>query len=74
MYYRSSTDGGPTWSGETKLSTSVNGYSYIFSDGFRFPFGDYFDMTIDYLGHRPAGARGFDRSRSGAIGYTQQLR
>ena len=49
VYYRSSTDGGATWTAETKLSTFVKGYSYIFNTGFRFPFGDYFDMTIDYL-------------------------
>jgi BNR repeat protein len=49
VYYRTSSDGGVTWSKETTLSTPVSGYSYIFADGFRFPFGDYFDITIDYL-------------------------
>ncbi len=34
-------------------------HSYIFTDGFRFPFGDYFDMTIDDRGKllRLAGRR-----------------
>jgi len=54
VYYRSSTDGGKSWSGETRLSTFVTGYSYISADSFRFPFGDYFDITIDYLEHTQA--------------------
>jgi len=35
------------------LSTFVGGYSYIFltPEGFRFPFGDYFDMDIDSQSH-----------------------
>ncbi|MCL5611047.1 MAG: glycoside hydrolase [Chloroflexi bacterium] len=50
VYYRKSTDGGNTWSSETDLSTYVNGFTYIFTDGFRFPFGDYFEMDIDERG------------------------
>src|SRR5258705_13322438 len=41
----------PLWSREKVLSTYVAGYSYIFTDGFRFPFGDYFDMDIDNQSH-----------------------
>ena len=51
VYYRTSTNGGLSWSGETVLSSFVVGYSYIFADGFRFPFGDYFDMDIDNRSH-----------------------
>jgi hypothetical protein len=50
VYYRSSSNGGSTWSNEVDLSTSVNGYSYIFQDGFRFPFGDYYEIDIDEQG------------------------
>jgi len=50
-YYRSSTNGGQTWSAEIDLSTYVAGYSYIQPDGFSFPFGDYFEMAIDDRGH-----------------------
>jgi Neuraminidase (sialidase) len=46
VWYRSSTDGGATWSDETRLSTGAAGYSYITPDGFAFPFGDYFEMDI----------------------------
>src|SRR5712691_3543837 len=38
VYYRTSANGGSSWSNETVLSTYVAGYSYIFTDGFRFPF------------------------------------
>ena len=75
VYYRTSVDGGATWSAETTLSTYVPGYSYIFSDGFRFPFGDYFDLTIDDLGHTQASwGEGYNWLTPGAVWYTRQLR
>jgi Neuraminidase (sialidase) len=46
-YYRSSSNGGATWSDEIRVSGYVDGYSYIKKQGFRFPFGDYFGMAID---------------------------
>ena len=46
-YYRSSANGGATWSEEAKLSAFVSGYRYISRKGFRFPFGDYFGIAID---------------------------
>jgi hypothetical protein len=46
-YYRSSSNGGATWSEEIRVSQYVPGYRYIKKDGFRFPFGDYFGLTID---------------------------
>ncbi len=46
-YYRSSSNGGATWSDESKLSGYVRGYRYIGKKGFRFPFGDYFGIAID---------------------------
>ena len=49
-YYRSSTNGGATWSPETQLSTFTPGYNYIEPRGFKFPFGDYFEMDIDNHG------------------------
>ena len=75
VYYRTSKDGGNTWSAETTLSTNVAGYSYIFADGFRFPFGDYFDLTIDYLGRTQAcWGEGYDYLTPGNVWYTRQLR
>jgi hypothetical protein len=52
-YYRSSTDGGATWSSETKLSAFVAGYGYKFAapeDGYLEPYGDYFELDIDGAG------------------------
>jgi BNR repeat-like domain len=49
-YYRSSTNGGATWSDEVRISNYVPGYKYIAEQGFSFPFGDYFGLAIDNHG------------------------
>ncbi len=49
-YYRRSTNGGSTWTAEKDISDYVSGYAYITADGFRFPFGDYYEMDIDEQG------------------------
>jgi hypothetical protein len=49
-FYRSSTNGGATWSEETRLSSYVSGFRYIRLKGFNFPFGDYFGIAIDNKG------------------------
>jgi hypothetical protein len=46
-YYRSSSNGGATWSDETRISNFVAGYKYVSEQGFSFPFGDYFGLAID---------------------------
>ena len=53
-YYRSSSDGGATWSPETQLSHYAPGYSYIQPRGFNFPFGDYFEIDVDSRGQTQA--------------------
>jgi hypothetical protein len=75
VYYRTSRDGGTSWSTESTLSNYVSGYSYIFSNGFGFPFGDYFDLTIDYLDHTQASwGEGANYLTPGSVWYTRQLR
>src|SRR5216684_3346385 len=75
VYYQTSADGGTTWAKESTLSTYVSRYSYIFSDGFRFPFGDYFDLTIDYLDHTQAcWGEGYNWLTPGSVWYTRQMR
>jgi hypothetical protein len=72
-YYRSSTNGGATWTAEQDVSAFVEGYStYITADGFRFPFGDYFEMDIDENGtnHIIMG-EGYSYDSPGSIWYTQ---
>ena len=72
VYYRSSTNGGASWSNEVDVSTFVNGVSYIFPEGFRFPYGDYFEMDIDEQGtnHLVFG-EGPDYSGPGSIWYVK---
>lgn len=70
-YYRSSTDGGSTWSAEVDLSTFVSGFSYILPDGFGFPFGDYFELDIDDRGTTHAvWGEGLNYDSPGSIWYT----
>ena len=72
VYYRSSIDGGSTWGSEAVVSSFVSGYSYIFNDGFRFPFGDYYEMDIDEQGiaHLIFG-EGYDYNAPGSIWYSK---
>jgi BNR repeat-like domain len=73
VYYRGSADGGATWSPEVTLSTFVLGYSYIFTDGFRFPFGDYFELALDFQDRTHAvWGQGFNWLSPGSIWYTRQ--
>jgi hypothetical protein len=70
-YYRSSTNGGASWSGESQLSSYVGGYSYIQPQGFNFPFGDYFEMAIDNAGNTQAcWGEGLNYDTPGSIWYT----
>jgi len=71
-YYRSSTNGGATWSTETRLSGAAAGYDYILPEGFRFPFGDYFGLAIDSDGTTHAvWGEGRDYKSPGSIWYTR---
>lgn len=71
-FYRNSTNGGATWSGETQLSSGARGYDYILPSGFRFPFGDYFGLAIDSDGNTHAvWGEGQDYKSPGSIWYTR---
>jgi hypothetical protein len=71
-YYRSSTNGGATWSAEKDLSTYVAGLSYIQPGGFGYPFGDYFEMDIDDRGDTHAvWGEGLNYQTPGSIWYTR---
>lgn len=71
-YYRSSTNGGATWTAEQDVSDFVSGYTYITADGFRFPFGDYYEMDIDEQGttHIVMG-EGWSYDSPGSIWYVR---
>jgi BNR repeat protein len=71
-YYRSSTDGGASWSTERDISSYVGGYTYIKRDGFEFPYGDYYEIDIDDLGTaHVANGQGLNYDSPGAIWYTR---
>jgi hypothetical protein len=71
-FYRVSTNGGATWSDEARLSGPVRNYDYILSNGFRFPFGDYFGIAIDGEGNTHAvWGEGRDYKSPGSIWYTR---
>jgi len=72
VYFRSSTNGGSAWTSEVDLSTFVSGYSYIFPEGFRFPYGDYFEMDVDEQGtNHIVWGEGPDYNGPGSIWYTK---
>jgi BNR repeat-like domain len=50
LYYRSSSNGGASWSPESQVSSQVPGYSYSGANGFGLPYGDYFQIAIDSTG------------------------
>jgi hypothetical protein len=71
-FSRTSTNGGATWNGETRLSSPARGYDYILSNGFRFPFGDYFGLAIDNEGATHAvWGEGRNYKSPGSIWYTR---
>lgn len=53
-YYRSSGDGGASWSDEAQLSGYVPGYAYKFPDGYLQPYGDYFEIDVNSSGQTVA--------------------
>jgi hypothetical protein len=72
VYFRSSTNGGASWSSEVDLSTYVSDISYIFPDGFRFPFGDYYEMDIDEQGvNHLIWGEGYSYDSPGSIWYVK---
>ena len=71
-FYRASTNGGATWADETQLSRPARNYGYILSNGFRFPFGDYFGLAVDSQGNTHAvWGEGQNYKSPGSIWYTR---
>ena len=50
LWYRSSPDGGASWSADAQVSQYVVGYPQITSAGFAFPYGDYTTLNLDPTG------------------------
>ena len=70
-FYRTSTNGGATWSPEAQLSGPVRGYDYILPNGFLFPFGNLFSIGIDNLSAtHVVWGEGRNYNSPGSIWYT----
>jgi hypothetical protein len=50
VWYRATTNGGASWSPVVRLSDRGSGAPYKNRAGFRFPYGDYFGITVDSRG------------------------
>ena len=50
VWYRATTSGGASWSPAVRLSDRGSGAPYKSPAGFRFPYGDYFGITVDSRG------------------------
>ena len=50
VWYRATGDGGASWSPAVRVSDRRSGAPYKTGAGFRFPYGDYFGLTIDSHG------------------------
>jgi hypothetical protein len=50
VYYRSSADGGATWSAAVRISDATSGAPYITANGFAEPYGDYGEIAITSAG------------------------
>jgi BNR repeat protein len=71
-YYRSSANGGASWSTERDISSFVGGFQYIKPDGFEFPFGDYYELDIDDLGTaHVVNGQALNYDTPGSIWYTR---
>ena len=49
VWYRATADGGASWSPAVRLSDRGSGAPYKSTAGFRFPYGDYFGITVDTM-------------------------
>jgi hypothetical protein len=49
-WYRRSTNGGSTWSASVRISDLGSGAPYKSANGYRFPYGDYFELAVDATG------------------------
>jgi hypothetical protein len=67
VWYRSSADGGKTWTAPVNISDASGGAVYKETDGFREPYGDYGEMGITSTG-RTIAAWGEGRSYIGPGG------
>src|SRR4051794_39818750 len=76
VWYRSTSDGGSTWTSERKLSRFAAGFGYKAAtptDGFLSPYGDYFELAINSAGKTVAlWGEGYSWTGPGNIWFARQ--
>ncbi|MGQ0796972.1 MAG: sialidase family protein, partial [Methanobacteriota archaeon] len=70
-WYRTSSDGGRTWSAEVQLSQQLDGFKYQSAAGFEFPYGDYYGIAWDGRNVHVAWGEGPDYIGPGNVFYAR---
>jgi hypothetical protein len=74
VWYRSSKDGGATWTAPVKLSDATSGAAYISPDGFDEVYGDYGEVAVTSRGRTIAiWGEGFSWTGPGGVWFNRQL-
>jgi hypothetical protein len=74
VWYRSSNDGGTTWSAPVKLSDATSGAGYKSADGFDEVYGDYGEICITSAGKAIAAwGEGFSWTGPGGVWVNRQI-
>jgi BNR repeat-like domain len=74
VWYRSSSNGGRTWSAPVKLSDATSGAGYKSADGFDEVYGDYGEICITSAGKAIAiWGEGFSWTGPGGVWFNRQL-
>jgi hypothetical protein len=71
-WYRRTTNGGATWSAAVRLSDQATGAPYKDASGYRFPYGDYFELAVDSSGRNHVlWGEGISYTGPGGVWYTR---
>lgn len=70
-WYRTSSDGGRTWSAEVQLSQQLDGFKYQSAAGFEFTYGDYYGIAWDGRNVHVAWGEGPDYIGPGNVFYAR---
>jgi hypothetical protein len=74
VFYRSSTDGGRTWTAPVKISDAASGADYKHADGFDELYGDYGEIAITSNGMSIATwGEAFSYTGPGGVWFNRQL-
>ena len=74
VFYRSSTDGGVSWSAPVKISDATSGAAYKHKDGFDEVYGDYGEMAITNTGKAiGTWGEGLSYTGPGGVWFNRQL-